>query len=92
MIVLTTSVALPMVMAAGFDPIWFGIYLIVVVEMAQITPPVGFNLFVLQAMSGHDIWTVTKATVPFFCLLLVGIVLLALVPGIATFLPTMMLR
>ncbi|HCK17337.1 MAG TPA: C4-dicarboxylate ABC transporter permease, partial [Thalassospira sp.] len=62
MIVLTSSVALPMIQSAGLDPIWFGIYLVLVVEMSQITPPVGFNLFVLQSMSGRDILTVTKAS------------------------------
>lgn len=91
MIVLTTSVALPMVVGAGFDPIWFGIYLILVVEMAQLTPPVGFNLFVLHGMSGRDMWTVTKASVPFFGLLVLGIVLCALFPGLVTFLPNLML-
>ncbi|MBV0914270.1 TRAP transporter large permease [Anianabacter salinae] len=91
MIVLTTTVALPMVVGAGFDPIWFGIYLILVVEMSQITPPVGFNLFVLQGMSGRDIWKVTKASAPFFCLLVVAVVLCAVFPGIVTFLPNMML-
>lgn len=91
MIVLTTSVALPMVVQAGFDPIWFGIYLIVVVEMAQLTPPVGFNLFVLHGMTGRDMWTVTKASIPFFGLLILGVTLLALVPGLATFLPNLML-
>ncbi len=91
MIVLTTSVALPMVVSAGFDPIWFGIYLIIVVEMAQLTPPVGFNLFVLHGMSGRDMWTVTKASAPFFGLLVLGVVLLTLMPGLATFLPTLML-
>ncbi|QEW19499.1 Neu5Ac permease [Marinibacterium anthonyi] len=92
MIVLTTSVALPMVVQAGFDPIWFGIYLIVVVEMAQLTPPVGFNLFVLHGMTGRDMWTVTRASAPFFGLLILGVVLLAMVPGLATFLPDLMLR
>jgi C4-dicarboxylate transporter, DctM subunit len=91
MIVLTTSVALPMVVGAGFDPIWFGIYLILVVEMSQITPPVGFNLFVLQGMTGRDIWTVTKASAPFFGLMLIAVALCAAFPGIVTFLPDMML-
>lgn len=91
MIVLTTSVALPMVVAAGFDPIWFGIYLIVVVELAQLTPPVGFNLFVLHGMSGRDMWTVTKASAPFFGLLLLGVAMIATMPGLVTFLPNLML-
>jgi len=91
MIVLTTSVALPMVVGAGFDPIWFGIYLILVVEMSQITPPVGFNLFVLQGMTGRDIWSVTKASAPFFGLMLIAVALCATFPGLVTFLPDMML-
>lgn len=92
MIVLTASVALPMVQAAGFDPIWFGIYLVVVVEMSQLTPPVGFNLFVLQAMSGRDIWQVTRASMPFFGLLVVSIVILAAWPELVTFLPNLMIN
>ncbi|WP_138467692.1 TRAP transporter large permease [Poseidonocella sp. HB161398] len=91
MIVLTTSVALPMVVQAGFDPVWFGIYLILVVEMAQLTPPVGFNLFVLQGMTGRDMWAVTRASAPFFGLLVLAILLLALFPGLATALPERML-
>jgi tripartite ATP-independent transporter DctM subunit len=85
-IVLTSSVILPAIVQLGIDPIWFGIYLIIVVEMAQITPPLGINLFVIQGMTGHDIFTITRMTLPFFLLLLVAIVLLALFPGIATWL------
>ena len=85
-IVLTSSVILPAVMQLGIDPIWFGIYLIIVVEMAQITPPLGINLFVIQAMTGHDIFKITRMTLPFFFLLLLAIVLFALFPGIATWL------
>lgn len=90
MIVLTASVALPMIKAAGIDPIWFGIYLIIMVEMAQITPPVGMNLFVVQAMSGKNIWTVTRAAMPFFFLMLLGIAILAVFPGLVSFLPDLM--
>ena len=92
MVVLTSSVALPMVQSAGLDPIWFGIYLVVVVEMAQITPPVGFNLFVLQAMSGRDSWTITKASLPFFFLMILALVFLGKWPEIATFLPNLMIN
>ena len=69
-VVLTTAMIMPTVTAAGIDPIWFGIYLVLVVEMSQITPPVGFNLFVLQALTGHDILYVARAAGPFFLLLL----------------------
>lgn len=90
MIVLTASVALPMVQAAGIDPIWFGIYLIIMVEMAQLTPPVGMNLFVMQAMANRDIWTVTRAAAPFFFLMLLGVVILTVFPGLVSFLPNLM--
>jgi len=89
-VVLTTAVILPMVEAAGIDPIWFGIYLVVVVEMSQITPPVGFNLFVLQGLTGRNILQVSKAALPFFCLLLVAVVLLVAFPGLALWLPQQM--
>lgn len=82
MMVLTASVVLPMVSSAGIDLLWFGIFTVIVVEMAQITPPVGFNLFVLQGMTGRDILQVTKAAMPFFFLMLLGIVIITLVPGI----------
>jgi C4-dicarboxylate transporter DctM subunit len=89
-VVLTTSVILPMVEAAGIDRIWFGIYIVIVVEMAQITPPVGFNLFVLQGMTGDDILSVARAALPFFFVLLLAVVLIVIFPGIATWLPTKM--
>ena len=82
--VLTASVVLPMVQISGIDLIWFGIFTVVVVEMAQITPPVGFNLFVLQGMTGRDILKVTKAALPFFFLMLLSIVILTIFPEIVT--------
>ena len=87
MIVLTAVVVLPMIEQAGLDLIWFGIYLILHVEMAQITPPVGFNLFVLQNMSGKDTLTVAKAALPFFLLLLAAVFIITEFPQIALFLP-----
>ena len=84
MMVLTASVVLPMVQTAGIDLIWFGIFTVIVVEMAQITPPVGFNLFVLQGMTGRDILKVTKAALPFFFLMLLSIVILIIFPQIVT--------
>jgi TRAP-type C4-dicarboxylate transport system permease large subunit len=84
MMVLTASVVLPMVQTAGIDLIWFGIFTVVVVEMAQITPPVGFNLFVLQGMTGRDILKVTKAALPFFFLMLLSLVILIMFPEIVT--------
>ncbi len=86
-VVLTTSVILPMVEQAGFDLIWFGIYLVLVVEMSQITPPVGFNLFVLQAMTGRNIFTVARMALPFFMLMIVAVVLIVAFPGLALWLP-----
>jgi C4-dicarboxylate transporter, DctM subunit len=87
MIVLTAVIVLPMIKTAGLDLIWFGIYLVIHVEMAQITPPVGFNLFVLQNMSGRDTFTVAKAAFPFFLLLLVAVYIITEFPQIALFLP-----
>ena len=86
-IVLTMAVIEPMVRAAGFDMLWFGVYLMIVVEMAQITPPIGFNLFVLQGMTGHDIGFIAKASIPSFCVMCVFIVLLVLFPDLALWLP-----
>ena len=80
MMVLTAAVVLPMVQAAGIDLVWFGIFTVIVVEMAQITPPVGFNLFVLQGMTGRDILQVTRAAMPFFFLMLLGIVVITVFP------------
>jgi len=87
MIVLTTSIVLPMIEAAGFDLIWFGIFIVILVEIAQITPPVGFNLFVLQTMAKRDANYVARAAIPFFCMMLVAIAIIAAFPGIATWLP-----
>lgn len=89
-VVLTTAVVLPMVEAAGIDLLWFGIYIVLVVEMSQITPPVGFNLFVIQALTGKDILYVAKAAFPFFMLILLAVVLITWFPQIVTFLPTNM--
>ena len=92
-VVLTTSVILPMVIAADIDPIWFGIFLVLVVEMSQITPPVGFNLFVLQSITGRNIFEVARYALPFFLILVLATAILALFPEIALWLPgTMMSR
>lgn len=90
-VVLTTSVILPMVLAAGIDPIWFGIFLVLVVEMSQITPPVGFNLFVLQGITGKSIFEIARYAFPFFLILVVATALLAIFPEIALWLPSTML-
>ena len=87
MIVLTAVIVLPMVERAGFDLVWFGVYLIIHVEMAQITPPVGFNLFVLQNMSGKDTFTVAKAAFPFFLLLNVAVIIITAFPDIVLVIP-----
>jgi tripartite ATP-independent transporter DctM subunit len=92
MIVLTAPVVLPMVQAEQIDLLWFGIYIVLVVEMAQVTPPVGFNLYVLQNLTGRDIWTVTKASAPFCALLVVGVALITIWPEIVMFLPRQMVN
>jgi C4-dicarboxylate transporter DctM subunit len=90
MVVLTMGVILPMVQAAKLDLIWFGIFIVIVVEMAQITPPVGFNLFVLQGMTKKEITYIAKVTLPFFFLMCVMVLLLWFFPQIATWLPSKM--
>jgi tripartite ATP-independent transporter DctM subunit len=87
MIVLTSAVVLPMIQKAGFDLIWFGIFIVLLVEIAEVTPPVGFNLFVLQNMTGRDSNTIAKMSLPFFALLIVCIALITAFPEIATWLP-----
>ena len=86
-VVLTSAVLMPAVQAAGIDPLWFGIYLILVVEMAQITPPVGFNLFVIQGITGLQLFTLARMAFPFFLLLVVATVLITAFPQIVMVLP-----
>jgi tripartite ATP-independent transporter DctM subunit len=87
MIVLTCAVVIPMVQKAGFDLVWFGIFVVLLVEIAEVTPPVGFNLFVLQNMTGHDSNHIAKASIPFFVCLVICIALITVFPEIVTWLP-----
>jgi tripartite ATP-independent transporter DctM subunit len=87
MIVLTTAIVIPMIKQAGFDLVWFGIFVVLVVEMAEVSPPVGFNLFVLQTMSGKDSNTVARASLPFFFLLVVAVAIITVFPDIVMVLP-----
>lgn len=89
-IVLTTSVILPLAKAVGIDLLWFGIFLVIAVELAQITPPVGFNLFVLQGLSGRDIFSIARSALPFLSMLLLAAVLITVFPQIVTWLPARM--
>ena len=89
-VVLTTSVIMPMVSAVGIDPLWFGIFIVIVVEMSQLTPPVGFNLFVLQSLTGRNILVVARAALPFFMLMLLALALIVIFPQIVTYLPNNM--
>ena len=90
MVVLTMGVIMPTVAKAGIDPLWFGIFIVLVVEMAQITPPVGFNLFVLQGMTRREIGWIARVTFPFFVLMVAAVALIYAFPGIATWLPAQM--
>jgi len=90
MVVLTTAVIMPMVEAAKIDLIWFGIFIVLVVEIAQITPPVGFNLFVVQGLTGYNILHVARSVMPFFFVLCLGVLIITIFPGIATWLPKTM--
>jgi tripartite ATP-independent transporter DctM subunit len=89
-IVITLPICLPLVTAAGFSPIWFGIYLVIMAELCQITPPVGFNLFVLQKETGQEISFIVRAAAPFFLLLLLALAFITVFPGIALWLPSRM--
>ena len=90
MVVLTMGVILPTIQKAGIDPLWFGIFIVLVVEMAQITPPVGFNLFVLQGMTQREIGWIAKVTLPFFFLMIAAVALIYFFPQIVTVLPNQM--
>jgi tripartite ATP-independent transporter DctM subunit len=90
MVVLTMGVILPTVEAAGIDLLWFGIFLVLVVEMAQITPPVGFNLFVLQGMTKRQITWIARQALPMFWLMIVAVLLVWYFPQLITFLPRQM--
>ncbi len=92
MVVLTMGVLMPTVNAAGIDPIWFGIFIVLVVEMAQITPPVGFNLFVLQGMTGRQLTWIARVTMPMFFLMCVAVALIYVFPDIVTWLPQQMAK
>jgi len=89
-VVMTLPIALPMVTQAGFDPIWFGIYLILMVELSQITPPVGFNLFVIQGLTDEPIMKIARYALPFFFLMVLTTVIVTIFPKIALFLPELM--
>lgn len=91
MVVLTMAIVLPMIERVGIDLVWFGIFLVLVVEMAQITPPVGFNLFVLQGMTGHQITYIAKTALPLFALMCVAVALIYFMPGLVTWLPSKMI-
>jgi len=89
-VVLTMAIIEPMIRQAGFDMIWFGIYLVIVVEMAQITPPVGFNLFVLQGMANKDMSFIAKSAFPLFLLMILAVIIIIIFPEIALWLPDQM--
>jgi C4-dicarboxylate transporter, DctM subunit len=90
MVVLTMGVVMPTVLAAGIDPLWFGIFVVLVVEMAQITPPVGFNLFVLQGMTGKDLLYIARVTLPMFGLMVAAVLIIYFAPDLVTWLPRQM--
>ena len=91
-VVLTMAIIEPMIRQAGFDMIWFGIFLVVVVEMAQITPPVGFNLFVLQGMANKDMGFIARSAFPLFMLMILAVILVVIFPEIALWMPQQMVQ
>ncbi len=91
-VVLTMAIIEPMIRQAGFDMIWFGVFLVIVVEMAQITPPVGFNLFVLQGMANKDMGFIAKSAFPLFLLMILAVIVIIIFPEIALWLPQQMIQ
>ena len=91
-VVLTMAIIEPMIRQAGFDMIWFGIFLVIVVEMAQITPPVGFNLFVLQGMANKDMGFIARSAFPLFLLMILAVILVVIFPEIALWMPQQMVQ
>jgi len=91
-VVLTMAIIEPMIRQAGFDMIWFGVFLVVVVEMAQITPPVGFNLFVLQGMANKDMGYIARSAFPLFLLMILAVIVIIIFPEIALWLPEQMVQ
>lgn len=91
-VVMTTPITLPLIMQAGFDPVWYGVFLVVASEMATISPPVGFNLFVIDSLSKLGIYRISRAAIPFFLLMCLAAILLTVFPGIALWLPSLIYR
>ena len=91
-VVLTMAIIEPMIRQAGFDMIWFGVFLVIVVEMAQITPPVGFNLFVLQGMANKDMGYIARSAFPLFLLMIFAVILVVIFPEIALWMPEQMIK
>jgi tripartite ATP-independent transporter DctM subunit len=89
-IVTTLPVVLPLVVAAGFDPVWFGIFLVIVVEMAQITPPLGFNLFIIQSLTGKPLTELTRVTLPYLGIMIAFVLVLAVFPNLVLWLPSVL--
>ena len=89
--VMSLPICLPLIIDAGFSPIWFGVFLVAMTELAQITPPIGFNLFVLQGMTNQPIGKVALSAMPFFLLMVVGVFIITLFPQIALWLPKFLL-
>jgi tripartite ATP-independent transporter DctM subunit len=90
LMLLTLPVVHPVMAAAGFDPIWFGVVLVILLEIGLVTPPVGMNLFVIQGMAKTTLGEVSWGSFPYVILLLAGVIMLTLFPAIALWLPQRM--
>jgi len=86
-LVMTLPITLPLVLQAGYSKIWFGIFMVIAIELAQITPPVGFNLYIIQGLTGDNIGYIAKATLPFFIIMALFAVFIAFYPEIVTYIP-----
>lgn len=92
MIVMTLPITLPLIRLAGFDPLWFGIYLVIMIQVAQITPPVGFNLFVIKGLIGEELTTIAKDAFPFFVMLFLATAIITVFPQLVLYLPSLMVK
>lgn len=89
-LVMSMPITLPLVLASGFDPVWFGVFVVIMIELAMVTPPIGFNLFVIQGLTGHPIGRIAVAALPFFLLMCLAASIITAFPGIALWLPNVL--
>src|SRR5690606_2941973 len=91
LMLMTIPIVFPVMTTAGFDPVWLGVVITILIEIGMLTPPVGMNLFVLTGITNNEVTLVdaARAAIPYWLLLLFGVALLTIFPQLALFLPNM---